>query len=140
MFLVRRPSPEDTERFLRESRDLPLSYQPVTPGTGVAVQVHHLGFWSLNGCRVLYSIGDGETEYGFAYGTLSNHAGSGEEIFLVRRKRRTGNVEYVIRAVSKPRVMLARLGYPLTRSLQARFRQDSSRALRRSMAGEFTEG
>src|SRR5690348_12566904 len=27
----------------------------IAPGTVVAVAVRHLGFWSLNGCRVLYS-------------------------------------------------------------------------------------
>jgi uncharacterized protein (UPF0548 family) len=28
MFLARRPSPEDIDRFLRDSQDLPLSYSP----------------------------------------------------------------------------------------------------------------
>jgi uncharacterized protein (UPF0548 family) len=42
------------------------------PGTVVAVSVRHLGFWSLNGCRVVYSIGvPGDRTFGFAYGTLT---------------------------------------------------------------------
>ncbi len=55
------------------------------PGSVVAVLVRHLGFWSLNACRVLYVLGDrlrGE-QFGFAYGTLVNHAEMGEEIFEV---------------------------------------------------------
>src|SRR5688572_7370561 len=110
MFLARRPSADQIERFLRESQDLPLSYgpigivkadtarrdldeatvaigrgkadferaraalmawkqfdigwvetfprhAPVAVGTVVAVLIRHFGFWSLNGCRVVYSVG-----------------------------------------------------------------------------------
>src|SRR5204863_7143316 len=56
----------------------------IAPGTVVAVLVRHLGFWSLNGCRVVYTIGQGQgsaDEFGFAYGTLDDHAERGEEIF-----------------------------------------------------------
>ena len=54
---------------------------PVAAGTIVAVLIRHLGFWSLNGCRVLYSVGslNDVARFGFAYGTLTNHAESGEE-------------------------------------------------------------
>jgi uncharacterized protein (UPF0548 family) len=106
----------------------------VAPGSVVAVAVRHLGFWSLNGCRVVYLVGaPGETTYGFAYGTLTNHAESGEEIFQVSFRPESGDVLYLIRAVSRPRAALARLGYPFTRSLQAKFRRDSARALRRAI-------
>ena len=69
----------------------------IAPGTVVAVLVRHLGFWSLNGCRVVYSIaGDDPREAGFAYGTLTNHAESGEEIFKVSlpSAHRRGDVWY----------------------------------------------
>jgi uncharacterized protein (UPF0548 family) len=189
MFFFRRPSPQDVDRFLGASRELPLSYAPIglaggdpagfdvdelvtrigagetafarataalaawrhfelgwaelvperasiAPGTVVAVLVRHLGFWSLNGCRVVYSIGaPNGAEFGFAYGTLSNHAECGEESFGVSLRADTGDVSYKIRAVSKPRAALARLGYPLARSVQARFRRDSTRALMRAIAG-----
>ncbi len=103
------------------------------PGTVVAVLVHHLGLWSLNGCRVLYGIGgQGSASFGFAYGTLTNHAECGEEIFEVSLSERE-EVIYRIRAVSKPRAALARIGYPITRVLQERFRLDSVKALRRAM-------
>src|SRR6188768_3076153 len=41
------------------------------------------GFWSLNGCRVLYHLDGGDTRFGFAYGTLTNHAEAGEELFAL---------------------------------------------------------
>jgi uncharacterized protein (UPF0548 family) len=188
MFLTRRPSPFEIQRFIEASRGLSLSYDPVglanqhpdgfavdeqvalvgegleaferakaaladwrhfalgwvelfpadasvAAGTVVAVVVHHLGFWSMNGCRIVYGVGSHlDLEFGFAYGTLTNHAESGEEIFKVSFDHDTARVTYSIRAVSRPRAPLARLGYPVTRSLQARFRRDSARALARAVA------
>ena len=107
---------------------------PIEPGTVVVVLVHHLGLWSLNGCRIVYSVGDGESSFGFAYGTLTNHAEMGEEIFEVSMSGDSQQVVYAIRAVSKPRALLARIGYPYTRFCQARFRRDSIAAMKRAMA------
>jgi uncharacterized protein (UPF0548 family) len=108
----------------------------IVPGTVVAVLIRHLGFWSLNGCRVVYPIGTpGGAEFGFAYGTLISHGECGEEIFQVNYDAATGDVVYRIRAVSRPRAALARLGYPLARRLQARFRRDSAAAMSRAVAG-----
>ena len=56
----------------------------IDPGTIVAVLIRHLGFWSLNGARVLYRVdgaGGRRAAFGFGYGTLTNHAESGEELF-----------------------------------------------------------
>ena len=107
----------------------------IEPGTVVAVLVHHLGFWSLNGCRVVYGIGDRQSgsSFGFAYGTLTNHAELGEEIFEVMLEPGSEEVIYRIQAVSKPRASLARIGYPIARYLQERFRRDSTNALRRAI-------
>lgn len=108
----------------------------IAPGTVVVVSARHLGFWSLNGCRVVYSIGsESDQAFGFAYGTLANHAECGEEIFQVSFRPETGEVSYLIRAASKPRAALAKLGYPLARLLQARFRRDSARALKSAIDG-----
>ena len=106
----------------------------VEVGTVVAVLIRHLGFWSLNGARVLYHVGaaDGDARFGFAYGTLTNHAESGEELFEVFVDPRSGDVNYRIRAVSWPQTMLARIGQPIVRALQARFRRDSAAAMRRA--------
>jgi uncharacterized protein (UPF0548 family) len=190
MFLPTRPSSQAIERFLRDSQDLPLSYDQVglargspvdydldessaiigrgeaaferakaalsawkhfdfswvevsppaasiAPGSVVAVLVRHLGFWSLSGCRVLYTLGDralGPT-FGFAYGTLVNHVEQGEEIFEVSLRPGTLEVVYRIRAASRPRAVLARAGYPIARFLQARFRRDSGQAMRDAVEG-----
>ena len=109
----------------------------IEPGTVVVVLVHHLGFWSMNGCRVVYGIGDMQAgaNFGFAYGTLTNHAEMGEELFEVVLEPESENVVYRIRAVSKPRAALARIGYPITRVFQERFRRDSISALKRSIEG-----
>jgi len=111
------------------------SAESIAPSVNVAVVVKHLGFWSLNGCRVVYMISsEGRTErYGFAYGTLNNHAEEGEELFEVSLERGTGNVFYRLRAASRPRAVLARLGYPYTRLLQSKFRADSCRRMKQAV-------
>jgi uncharacterized protein (UPF0548 family) len=107
----------------------------IADGAVVAVAIRHFGFWSLNGCRVVYSTSDSrQSSFGFAYGTLTNHAECGEELFEVRLAPGSGEVTYRIRAVSRPRAALARLGYPLTRLLQTRFRRDSVAAVRRAIS------
>ena len=114
---------------------------PIEPGTVVAVMVNHLGFWSLNGCRIVYLIGDSDsaTQFGFAYGTLTNHAERGEEIFEVSIDPRSQEVSYLIRAASRPRAALARVGYPFTRALQARFRRDSLKAMELAVTGRSVD-
>ena len=107
-------------------------HAPVAVGTVVAVLIRHLGFWSLNGCRVLYSVGSpGDVaRFGFAYGTLTNHAESGEELFEVFIDPRTEEVVYRIRATSWPQATLARVGQPIVRVLQKRFREQSAAAMK----------
>jgi uncharacterized protein (UPF0548 family) len=187
MFLSRRPSAATIDRFLVESRELPLSYgpvgivspeagrqdvreltvtighgrndferaraalmawkqfnigwietfprdAPVAIGTIVAVLIRHFGFWSLNGSRIVYRVDGGtdECRFGFAYGTLTNHAESGEELFEVFFDPETEAVRYRIRATSWPQAILARLGHPIVRALQARFRSHSAAAMERA--------
>src|SRR5262245_31159075 len=108
---------------------------PVEVGTRVAVLVRHLGFWSLNGCRVVYLLDEDKMTCGFAYGTLTKHAESGEEIFAVGFNPSTQEVTYRIRAVSKPQAALAWIGYPVTRVFQQRFRRDSIAAMQRAAVG-----
>ena len=107
---------------------------PVVVGTVVAVLIRHLGFWSLNGCRVVYTVGglDDPARFGFAYGTLTNHAEAGEELFEVFIDPRTEEVMHRIRAASWPYATLARVGQPIVRVLQARFRRDSCAAMKRA--------
>ena len=117
---------------------------PVAPGTTVAVVARHLGFWSVHACRIVYPLstaGEGAGEgtvpspaplvAGFAYGTLTDHAEIGEEIFAVSLEPASGAVTYSIRAVSREGALLARLGAPVARAFQARFRRDSLAAMQR---------
>jgi uncharacterized protein (UPF0548 family) len=110
---------------------------PVALGTVVAVRVRHLGFWSLNGCRVVQTRDEGADgrRASVTYGTLTNHAESGEERFEVALHPGSGEVTYRIRAVSWPQASLARLGQPLVRRLQARFRRESAEAMVRATRG-----
>jgi uncharacterized protein (UPF0548 family) len=104
---------------------------PIEVGTVVAVVVRHLGFWSLNACRIVYVINeDGPVrKYGFAYGTLPGHMESGEELFSIQWRRDDDSVFCDILAFSKPRHILARIGYPLSRMMQKRFAKDSLQAV-----------
>lgn len=109
-------------------------YWPTTPievGATVAILVQHFGFYSLNAARIVYVVNeDGPiSRYGFAYGTLTEHAESGEERFAVEWNRSEGNVWYSILAFSRPQKTLARLGYPLSRMLQRRFAEASKAAM-----------
>jgi uncharacterized protein (UPF0548 family) len=103
-------------------------------GTVVAVLVRHLGFWSLNGCRIVFLLDEHEMTFGFAYGTLNNHAELGEEIFEVSFDPGSQAVSYRIRAVSRAQAAAARIGYPYTRFLQERFRRDSIAAMRHAVS------
>src|SRR4051812_19591326 len=105
----------------------------IDTGTTVALLARHFGFWSLNAMRVVYGLEEStgaSSSIGPAYGTLADHVERGEELFEVRLDRLTGDVTYRIRAASQPRVLLARIGRPAARALQARFRQASCDSLR----------
>jgi uncharacterized protein (UPF0548 family) len=70
-----------------------------------------------------------EASYSFAYGTLSEHAESGEEKFTVTWNASDDSVWYDVLAFSSPNHTLAKIGYPLSRMLQKRFARDSMAAL-----------
>jgi uncharacterized protein (UPF0548 family) len=113
---------------------------PLEPTQTVGV-LAHVGLWTLNACRIIYTIDEqnATTRFGFAYGTLPGHVEMGEERFLLEWSPIDGAVWYEILAISKPRHLLARLAFPLARHLQARFRRDSAAAMRRAvMAPEMS--
>ncbi|MGH9864689.1 MAG: DUF1990 domain-containing protein [Candidatus Acidiferrales bacterium] len=105
---------------------------PIKTGTTVAVLVSHLGFWSLNACRIAYVIEEqGACEkYGFAYGTLPQHGEIGEERFTVEFQSKDQSVWYDLYAFSRPG-LFARLGYPYARILQKRFARDSMKSMKK---------
>ena len=108
---------------------------PIEEGTTVAVLVSQLGFWSLNASRIVYVIDENgsDKKFGFAYGTLVQHAERGEERFSVEFHSKDQSVWYDVCAFSKPN-LLARLAYPFARSLQKRFAADSKLAMQRAVS------
>jgi uncharacterized protein (UPF0548 family) len=111
---------------------------PIQVGTDVAVSVCHFGFYSINACRIVYVVDEENPvrRFGFAYGTLGEHAESGEERFTVEWNRVDDTVWYDIFAFSRPREMLAKLGYPLSRLLQKRFAEASKAAMVKAAGGK----
>lgn len=111
---------------------------PIRAGEVVAVVARSMGLWWTNAARIAYVVDesveateDAVAKFGFAYGTLPGHVEMGEELFLVEWHQATDVVTYSILAFSRPRHPLARLGRPLVRRLQQRFREDSAAALQR---------
>jgi len=104
---------------------------PIQVGRDVAVLVRHFGFCSLNAARIVYVVDeDGPiARFGFAYGTLIEHAERGEERFTVEWNRSEDQVWYSVLAFSVPNKALAKLGYPLSRMLQKRFGEGSKAAM-----------
>lgn len=104
---------------------------PIQAGRDVAVLVHHFGFCSLNAARIVYVVDEAGpiTKFGFAYGTLTEHAERGEERFTVEWSRSEDLVWYSILAFSVPNNRLAKLAYPLSRKLQRRFGEGSKLAM-----------
>jgi len=104
---------------------------PPAAGMTIAILAQSVGMWWLNACRVVYTI-DEPNRSGFANGTLADHAGCGEERFLVEITP-NGEVWYDILAFSKPQHILAKVGYPLVRRVQKQFGRDSVAAMRRAV-------
>jgi uncharacterized protein (UPF0548 family) len=96
------------------------SCPPVAEGTVFATVVRHLGFWSINPCRVMY-VKEDAAHFAFALGTLPGHSEVGEERFEVRRDGEDDAVWFEILAHAAPLHWMARVGTPYTRHLQRRF-------------------
>lgn len=113
---------------------------PIQEGQVVAILARSIGLWWLNACRIVAVVSeDGLVKrFGFAYGTLPDHAGSGEERFLIEWNREENSVWYDILAFSRPRHILVRLGYPVVRLTQKRFGRESAAAMCRAVSAVAT--
>jgi uncharacterized protein (UPF0548 family) len=111
---------------------------PLRDGEVVAVMSRQFGLWWLSACRIVSVVDQEEpvARFGFAYGTLPDHAGTGEERFLTEWDRGSDEVWYDILAFSRPRWLGARLGYPYMRRLQKRFGRESAAAMLRAVDPE----
>jgi uncharacterized protein (UPF0548 family) len=112
------------------------SSTPIAVGSTVGILAEHFGCWSLSAARIVYLVDEkdsvsGITRFGFAYGTLNQHVECGEERFMVEWQHSDDSVSYDILAFSRPRLLLAKLGYPFARALQRRFARESMQAMSR---------
>jgi uncharacterized protein (UPF0548 family) len=108
-------------------------------GNLVAIVARQFGVWWLSACRVVYVVNEATpsvSRYGLAYGTLPDHAGSGEERFLVEWDHETGEVWYDVLAFSRPGWLVSRVFYPYLRRMQKRFGRESALLIQQAMAGE----
>ena len=101
-------------------------------GELVAVEAHTACFWSINFSRVVEVV-DSPTRFGFVYATTEFHVEEGQERFVIDFDPASESVSYLIEAISRPRHLLARIGYPFTRAMQHRFQRDSHARMRRSV-------
>ncbi len=89
----------------------------VQPGLTFALCFRVAGLYVTAAGRVVYLISEPDRR-GFAYGTLPHHPEQGEESFqLIREGRR---MLFRVTSFSRPRHPLARLGAPVSRTIQAR--------------------
>ncbi len=97
-------------------------HRPPREGDTFVTEARHLGFSSVNPCRV-HAVETGDDRFAFAFHTLEGHAEQGEERFSVERIE--GRVVYTIHAISRPTGWIARLGSPVARVYQRRFQRES---------------
>jgi uncharacterized protein (UPF0548 family) len=106
----------------------------VLPGELVAVEAHTLCLWSMNISRIVEVV-DSPTRFGFMYTTTACHVEEGQERFVIEFEADSESVFYLIEAISRPRHILARIGYPFSRAMQHRFVRDSHSRMSRSIQG-----
>jgi uncharacterized protein (UPF0548 family) len=104
---------------------------PIQSGEVVAIVTRAIGLWWLSACKIIYVVEEPGpiTRFGFAYGTLPDHAGPGEERFFIEWNHADNSVWYDILAFSRPNHFLAWLGYPILRRTQKRFGRESAAAM-----------
>lgn len=112
---------------------------PPSKGQTVGITFSVLGTWWLNACRVVYLIDENgpPRRFGFAYGTLPDHIERGEECFLVEQDP-DGRTWYDLSVFSRPRHLLARIGYPVARMMQKKFARHSQAAMQRTVHQALT--
>lgn len=116
----------------------------------IAVVARFAGLWWVNACQIvseLPPIPDEhlnqqavpkfpgvtvERQFGFACGTLPQHAGIGEERFRISIDRNQ-QVYFDIIAFSRPASWLTWIAYPLMRQLQKRFARESMQAMQNAV-------
>lgn len=106
----------------------------IVAGELVGVEVHTACLWSINFSRVVEVV-DSPTRFGFMYTTTAFHVEEGQERFVIDFDPESESVSYLLEAVSRPRHILARMGYPFSRAMQHRFARDSQARIGRGVQG-----
>jgi uncharacterized protein (UPF0548 family) len=135
VFAAAKAAVERWDQFRLSWLEASPSDTPIRPGEVVAILARTSGLSWLVACRIIYVINENGpiTRFGFAYGTLPDHAATGEERFLTEWDRADDSVWYDILAFSRPRHRLARWGYPVIRRMQQRFGRESAAAVLRAV-------
>ena len=100
----------------------------VTEG-GVAVLRLGIGPLAVEAPVRVVALVEEERRRGFVYGTLPGHPETGEESFVVRLHD-DDRVTFTVTAFSRPATLLARLGGPVGRAVQALVTERYVRAVR----------
>jgi uncharacterized protein (UPF0548 family) len=106
----------------------------ILSGELVAVEAYTACLWSMNISRITEVI-DTPTQFGFLYSTTPFHVEEGQERFVIELDAESGSVFYLIEAISRPRHIMARIGYPFSRAMQRRFRGDSYMRMKNYLLG-----
>jgi uncharacterized protein (UPF0548 family) len=97
---------------------------PIMTGQIIAMEAQTLELWTLNLSRIMETV-DTASSFGFLYATTPLHVEQGAERFLLEFDPATGDVHYLLEAISRPRHPLARLGLPISRHFQHQFARES---------------
>lgn len=127
LFLRATTALKEWRQFSMHSVVLCWPYLRIVEGEVCCVLALHLGFWSMNAARIVYTIEE-EQRFGFAYGTLPGHTHKGEERFVIEQ-RPDNTVWYEVSAFSKPSHWMVKLGSPIARGIQRKFGPASAEAL-----------
>jgi uncharacterized protein (UPF0548 family) len=114
---------------------------PIEKDAVVAVLARTMIVWWLNACRIVRTVDESGpiARYGFAYGTLPEHAEMGEERFLIEWNRADDSVWFDILAFSRPKHPIVRLAYPIVRRTQKRFGREAAASMLRSVQRELPD-
>lgn len=132
VFLQAKQNLRDWKMFPNTFVDL-IWPSPIEAGRVVATLFRAPGFWTLNPCRIVYTVDETKDQvehFGFAYGTVGSHLAAGEELFTVEHNYEDDSVWYQVYCFSRADHWLSKLAYPYLRFQQIRFRSLSARAMK----------
>jgi uncharacterized protein (UPF0548 family) len=114
-----------------------LCWPTTTPAAGalVGVMAHVWGVWALSVSRIVTVINETGPQWRYAviYGTLPQHAETGEERFQIEWDRSDDSVWYEVQAFYRPHHPLVRWTWPLVGHVPRKFVRESAAAIQRAI-------